>query len=456
MKITKKACEDLFKAPPPALRSTHWDDALAGFGLRHGTSGSMAFILKYRVKGDARQRVVTLGEYPALNPDRARATAAQIKADAGLRIDTVAQRIKQAEEAAEQRRQAQRRALPLVELLDLWRGTVEAAAKVRAAKGESTEYERMLLRLEGKAVRPQLKNETVASFDPNRLQALIHLQTSHSVANNVRAVLVRFVRFANAEMTTRGLPLAWPTRFEVPGKGRVRSSQFTVEQAARIWITAGRLGRRGALIRFMLLTACRRVEAQKVQWDHIVLDDPITGPNWRQPAHLTKNHQPHRVPLSEPAVALLRWLPVRETKKAGESALIFAGRGGKPVGSWTRLVKAMRDGAGLDTGTLHDFRRTIVTALGDAGFDPQVADALLNHAAATTMGGVMSVYQRSELWMKRREAINCWTRLLMAAVERILQQPMPSDWGFSGAFEDARIAAPQPAAKPGRAKRQAA
>jgi hypothetical protein len=61
-----------------------------------------------------------------------------------------------------------------------------------------------------------------------------------------------------------------------------------------------------------------------------------------------------------------------------------------------------------------------VSALGDQGFDPEVADKLLNHSAANTMSGVMGVYQRSELWLKRREAIEVWTGLLMAAVGREL------------------------------------
>ena len=122
------------------------------------------------------------------------------------------------------------------------------------------------------------------------------------------------------------------------------------------------------------------------------------------------------------------------------SPLVFAGRGGKPVGGWTDIRQAVMAAAGVGEGTLHDFRRTLVSTLGDHGFDPQVADKLLNHAAASSMGGVMGVYQRSELWTKRREAIDLWTDLLMGAVAKALDQPPgPATWGFGEPFEDARI-----------------
>jgi integrase len=256
--------------------------------------------------------------------------------------------------------------------------------------------------------------------------------------------MVRFVKLANAEMTWRGIPVRWPSAFEVNGRPRSRAHRFSLAEVAKLWLAAGALGRRGALIRWMLLTGCRRIEAQKVEWSHIHLDDAQRGPHWVQPAHLTKNHLAHAVPLSAPAVALLRWLPPRETKKSGASTLIFAGRGGKPVQDWTVIRRELLERAGVETGTLHDFRRTMVSALGDHGFDPQVADALLNHAAAATMGGVMGVYQRSELWLKRRQAMDLWADLMMRAVGAAQGKPVSRQtWGFDQPFVDARIVRPE-------------
>lgn len=467
MRLTKKACEELARLPAEAAkgRPVHWDDALPGFGVRLNSPGSLSFIVKFRVKGDPRQRKVTLGDFPAMTVEAARDEAARIKTAARLGRDLPAERLAAARQAAEARAlaeaarvQAARQAVPVTDLLDGWRQAAEAAMAAKAEAGESVLYERELLRLEARRLRPEVGGATVGDFDPERLQALIHREASLSTARNLRNLLVRVARHVNAEMVGRGLPVRWPTRFEVAGSPRYRSHRYTLGEVARLWIGAGTLGRRGAMLRFMLLTGCRRIEAQRVEWSHIRLDDPVLGAHWLQPGERTKNHLPHRVPLSPPAVALLRWLPPRETKTSGRAPLIFAGRGNKAVGGWTDVRAALLRAAEVDAGTLHDFRRTMVSALGDHGFDPQVADSLLNHAASTTMGGVMGVYQRSDLWLKRREAMDLWADLVMQAVGEAQGKPVCREtWGFTAPFEDARIRRPRKpkaGAEPGREKRK--
>lgn len=446
MRISKRACDDLMRRTGAAAagRPHFWDDLVPGFGVRLYSERQVSFVLKYRVKGDPRQRYRTLGEYPTTSPDQAREEASAIKAAAKLGRDLVAERQAEERRATAAQREAERQGVPLAELLDFWRAVTEAAMAEKAARGESVLYERELLRLEAKVLRPEVGGATIGDFDPDRFQALLSVQRSVSTARNLRNLMVRFTKLANAEMVRRGLPVRWPTGFEVNGRPRSRAHRFTLPEVAKLWIAAGALGRRGALLRWMLLTGCRRIEAQKVEWGHIRFEDPQRGPYWLQPPHLTKNHLPHAVPLPAPAVALLRWLPRRETKKSGASDLIFAGRGGRPVGDWTVIRRALLEGAGVEAGTLHDFRRTMVSALGDHGFDPQVADALLNHAAAATMGGVMGVYQRSELWAKRREAMGLWADLVMEAVGKAQGKPVCREtWGFDQPFREARIVRPE-------------
>ncbi|MFH5923805.1 tyrosine-type recombinase/integrase [Roseomonas xinghualingensis] len=444
MRITKRACEELAKSQAFEKRTVHWDQELRGFGLRVNGPGRLSFVLKYRVRGDKQQRYFTLGDWPAVAPDSARREAATIKVAAARGQDLIAERRLEAETAAQARKEEKRRALPVSELLDAWRAATEAEIARKAAEDRSVLYERELLRLEEKILRPAIGKATVGSLDPLCFQALIEVQTSVSTARNLRNLLVRFIRFTRARLVLQGITVHWPASFEVAARPVSRSFRFSLEETARIWIAAGALGRRGALVRFMLLTGCRRIEAQKVQRAHLVLNDPTNGPYWAQPSHLVKNSLFHRVPLSGPAVALVSWLPDRGIDRHRDvSPLLFAGRGGKLVGDWTVIRRALLEGAGLTQGTLHDFRRTIVSTLGDNGFDPQVADSLLNHAAATTMSGVMSVYQVSEFWKKKRQAIDLWTRLLMKEVAR-LQGVKPRDvWRFSEPFEDARIRRPE-------------
>lgn len=461
MRITKSACTELAKSAPESGVPTYWDDELKGFGVRHIAKGHLTFVLKYRVKGNPKQRWLKLGTFPAMLPDKARDEAKQIKTEADLGRDLVATReaaeraTREAEERAAReaeaaRAEAARRGYPVADLLDAWRSLIDADITKKGEIGRPAGYERELLRLESVILRPAIGHLPVGDLDPERLQALInlHAERSPSTARNLRSLIARFAAHANDRAALAGIPLKLPTSYTLKLRGKIRSRDhyYTVDEAASLWVAAGSMGRRGALVRFILLTACRRIEAQLVEWDHIVFDDPVVGPYWQQPAHLTKTYSPHRVPLSPPAVALLRWLPPRKSKSFGEAKLIFAGEGNRPVGGWTDIRRKVLELAGVGDGTLHDIRRTVVSTLGDRGFDPQVVDTLLNHAAATTMGGVMGVYQRSDFWAQRRRAIEAWSDLLMERVHARMQVPLCREtWGFTAPFKDVRLKRPPPA-----------
>ncbi|MBB3898579.1 tyrosine-type recombinase/integrase [Roseococcus suduntuyensis] len=436
-KVNISTLRALAKQPGSGQRVTLWDSSLPGFGIRWGGGDKITFICKLRVRGSHQQIFASLGDWISMTPEaaRERALALRTAAQAGRNL---------LEEERAARVQQDRDTFPLSRLLDSWRLATEAVRAKRMAAGESGSYEKELLRLEGKVVRPLIGAAELGAFDPDQLQACID-SARPGDRRNVRALVVRFVKHARTELRAQGVKVAWPTRFEVEVKSQPRWERYTLDEMARIWIAAGALGRRGALVRFLMLTGCRRSEAALAAWDDLVLEDAVLGPHWNQPAARTKTRRPYRVALSAPAVALLRWLPPRATRKSGEAALIFAGRGNKPLGGWTALLTAVRAGAGLRPGsTLHDFRRTLVSVLGDHGFDPQVADGLLNHAQSASLPGVMATYNRSEMWEKRRAALDLWVELLFAAVDRALGTPVSREsWSFDGPFEDAQLAKPR-------------
>ena len=101
-----------------------------------------------------------------------------------------------------------------------------------------------------------------------------------------------------------------------------------------------------------------------------------------------------RIPLAPAAVALLRWLPARESRRLGEAVLVFAGRGNRPVGGWTDVRRALLRAAGVSDGTLHDIRRTVVSTLADHGWEPAVVDRLLGEGAAEVKTGVLLAKDR--------------------------------------------------------------
>lgn len=449
MRIGKRTLEDLAKRwergrdnGAPVSRDVIWDDAMPGFGVRRKAVGTGAtFVLKYRVKGEARQRWATLGEWPTVHPDVAREEARQIREAALLGRDIVGDRRQEAERRAAEAAAARRRELPLSEILDAWRLSVEAAQQVRRAAGESGRTEADLLRLEARVLRPALAGETAGSFDPERLQTLINRASSRVVAQHIRHAINRFAGFARSWLRERGLRADWRVSYEIPQvRLPPREHRYTLEEAARIWIAGGKLGRRGALVRMMLLSGLRKAEVAGLTWGRVTLADPVLGPHLNLPAAAVKNRRTTRQPLSAPAVALLRWLPPRESRRMGEADLVFAGRANRPIGSWDLMKREVLRLAGVPDGTLHDIRRTIVSTLGDQGWEPAVVDRVLNHASAATMAGVMGVYQRSELWEQKRRALDAWAEILLGEVARVEGRPLDREtWGFDQPFAEVAI-----------------
>jgi integrase len=130
-----------------------------------------------------------------------------------------------------------------------------------------------------------------------------------------------------------------------------------------------------AAIRFMLLTLARREEVCGARWR----DLDWQAATWTIPAERSKNAQPHIVPLSRQALALLRSRPV--AAESNPDALIFATSTGRPLPNWDRETKAIQAASGTTAWHRHDLRRTGATMLGEMGELPDIIEAALNHTA---------------------------------------------------------------------------
>lgn len=121
---------------------------------------------------------------------------------------------------------------------------------------------------------------------------------------------------------------------------------------------------------WMLLTLCRREEACAATWGDLDLEAGI----WRIPE--TKNGQPHAVPLSSQALALLAGL-----KQGKGATLLFASASGGRLANWDRETKKLQEATKTAGWQRHDLRRTGATMLGELGIDPHVIEAALNHTS---------------------------------------------------------------------------
>ena len=153
-------------------------------------------------------------------------------------------------------------------------------------------------------------------------------------------------------------------------------------------------------LRFTILTAARSGEARGALWDEIDLDTAT----WTIPAQRMKAARPHRVPLSAPAVAVLRaMLPLR---RPGVDLVFPGGRDGLLSDvAVTKTLHAIAPGV-----TVHGFRSAFRTWCEEQTRYPRsVTEAALAHVNADK---VEAAYQRSDLFERRRGLMRDWADYL--------------------------------------------
>jgi integrase len=145
-------------------------------------------------------------------------------------------------------------------------------------------------------------------------------------------------------------------------------------------------------LEFLLYSGLRRQEAAQLRWDQIDLKDRaliIPDP---------KNKVPHVLPLSSPLVEILER---RDAQRV--NAFVFPGRG--PAGY---LVEPKRHIAKVVAASsvqfsLHDLRRTFITAAEALDVPPYAIKRLVNHKMANdvTAGYIISDLERLRAPMER-------------------------------------------------------
>ena len=157
-----------------------------------------------------------------------------------------------------------------------------------------------------------------------------------------------------------------------------------------------RTGTAPLALEWCILTAARLGEALGTRWCEIDFDEAI----WNCPAERMKAHKMHRVPLSPPALALLRSLPRGEPE-----AFIFPGaRPGKPLSNM--VMKSLFKRMGEHKITTHGFRSSFRDWAGESTHFPrEICEAALAHAVGNP---VELSYRRGDALEKRRALMSAW------------------------------------------------
>lgn len=184
---------------------------------------------------------------------------------------------------------------------------------------------------------------------------------------------------------------------EVPG--------FYVELEEREAVSA-------VCLRFLLLTALRSVEVRGARWNEFDLANSV----WNVPGARMKEKVAHRVPLSREAIDLLRSL-----EGLGEDFVFPApqrAKGGKEKMLSVNAFRPLQARMGRTNFTVHGFRSSFRDWASEvARVDRTVAEAALAHKVT----GVEGAYARSDLFDRRRELMEAWSRFVTGVSGEVVE-----------------------------------
>ena len=146
---------------------------------------------------------------------------------------------------------------------------------------------------------------------------------------------------------------------------------------------------------FAILTAARSNEVLGATWPEIDLENKV----WTVPANRMKGGREHRVPLSAPAIDLLRSLPTEK-----DNPHLFIGARGDRIfgGALQMLLKRM----GRADVTVHGFRSTFSDWCHErTGANHTLVEMSLAHAVGSD---VERSYRRTDLFAKRAKLMADW------------------------------------------------
>lgn len=364
------------------------DEVVPGLRVRVSDKGTKTFILRKRV--GARVVNVTLGRYgPRFGLAEARKKAR------GLLSDLEAGK---APVASTRRSQATS-------------GTIRAMMPDYLASKAHLRTHREIERIMNYYILPALGDRFADSVTRGEVTEMVD-GIAKSAATMARAVHAQLSAFYSWAMPRLDRLQANPCRDAGrPAKAKARDRVLSDDELRALWIVATAEAQPwGPALKLLMLTGARRDEvfsAKRSEFD-------LAAREWVIPAERAKNGQPHIIPLSIDALAVLETIPVivgsdrlfaaRTNLENGPSG--FSKAQARFRASVDRLL-----GRETENWTLHDIRRTVATGLQRIGVRFEVTEAVLNHVSGAK-GGIAGVYQRHDWKAEKRVALDAWAREL--------------------------------------------
>lgn len=254
---------------------------------------------------------------------------------------------------------------------------------------------------------PEIGDLAVASIDTELVLKVIEpiWKTKTETASRVRSRIESILDWAKVHGYRTGEnPARWRGHLDksLPARSKVQKVRhhkalpygeiggFMTDLRSREAIAARAL-------EFAILTATRSGEVLNARWSEFNLEEGV----WTVPADRMKAGREHRVPLSEPALEIVR----RIGEDHGRDGFVFPGqKPGRPLSgmAFAMMLRRMK----RDDITAHGFRSTFRDwAAERTKYPREAAEAALAHAIPDK---VEAAYRRGDLFEKRRRLMRDW------------------------------------------------
>ncbi len=386
------------RLPEGQKEAVFWDSEVTGFGLRV-RARSKTWIVYYRPAGMG--RAATAKRFKLGTPETIN-TATDARRLARDVLGRVARGDDPAAERAEKKRAAKAR---VRDLIDDYETHQKARGRTNVTSVVSVIRRGMQPFLD-RDVRDLRSAELVEVID--KIAAKGQAGAAEDFRARCRAFLSwcrdnRKVLDANPLLEHRR---ERPTRVQKlqrddPGRALDRDEVIAVWKASATEAVYSRL------IRFVLLTGCRRTEASLVSRSMI---EPASGDaKWLViPKDITKSGRDHRLPVTPQLDALLKSCP-----RDARSDLFFpSNKTGGPIKGWSKLQSTFAQDCGVAFG-LHDLRRTMKTGMDALGVDSDISEICLNH----TRQGLEGVYNKNSAADEVNAAFHLWGQFVAPSGE---------------------------------------
>jgi integrase len=398
--LTDRSIKDLPIPLPTRGAAIAYDDDVPGFGLRTTPNGVRSFVLNYSIKGQERR--LTIGRFPTWSSTAAREEARALRRKIDVGVDPLGERKAENDAAA-----AERSAPTMQDLYERYNAEHLPRKSPRSAADDRSMWQKIIL--------PRLGKKKVNAVTPADIDRL------HADVGPTRPV--RANRVVEVMRKAFNLAIRWGWRSDNPVSGvqrnpeQKRARYLSIDEIARVSKALADHPEKASAdaIRLLMLTGARRSEVLGARWDMFDLERGI----WTKPSSHTKQRKEHRVPLSVPAIHLLK-----KMKENGTSAYLFPAKQARQISNsgtpsalngkhitdvkrtWlsvcrkaglaeqvekkTKTGRSVLDAHGKPimiwrtTARLHDLRHTYASLLASQGQSLPVIGALLGHTQPQT------------------------------------------------------------------------